>query len=57
MNSKHKALNKKMTDSNKALVHHQNLASKEKEKNKGYVKKFGTFEERFKKFSKWKDNL
>jgi hypothetical protein len=55
MTPKHKALHK-MSDADKALKHHQILAKEEHKKNAPYIKKFGTFEQRFKKFSKWKDN-
>ena len=52
---KHKALSK-MSNEDKSLKHHQILAKEEHKQNAPYIKKFGTFEQRFKKFSKWKDN-
>lgn len=35
----------------------KNLADKEKDKNKDYIKRFGTFQDRLKKYEEWREQL
>lgn len=58
MTPKHKALEKKKVgDASVALKHHQALASKEKKDKAPFIKKFGSFEDRLKKYSAWQKKL
>jgi hypothetical protein len=54
--SHEKALNK-MSDSEKVIKHHRNLASEERKKSEPYEKKFGTFEDRFNNYAKFRKSL
>ncbi len=51
MNPKHRALKKKMSNADKALKHHEILASKEPKS------KLEPIEKRIDKFSKWQNKL
>lgn len=57
MTSHHKALSKKVGDASGVLKHLKGLARKEKKERAPFVKKFGTFDERFKKFAAFKKKI